>query len=52
MVQGRIHFKMNTAQAARRPPTRCHSCKACVYACAHVLRGCMAMCCSRPLVGG
>lgn len=36
MVQGRIRFKMETAQAACRPPTQLHSCKACVYVCAHV----------------
>lgn len=34
MVQGIIRFKMETAQAARRPPTQQRSCKACVYVCA------------------
>ena len=53
MVQERIHFKMETALAACRPPTQLHSCKACLYVCLH-------MCCVgawvcgalRPPVGG
>lgn len=47
MVQGRIHFKMETAQAARRPPTQEHACEA--HVCTYVHMCCVGACVSAAL---